>query len=208
MWETAIHQVKCTHVKHEKNINESRRENVQNERKLRRKTKVTAQRCWYTQCTWIYMIWIMFKIKFLSDMSDVFILYLHNNIYDIKESQQFPQKYAGKLINSVEKPFFSFCTQVRYIRQKKSSVDFYSVFPFWTSKTPHTRYFHFLFRSRNFLKWNYKNIRIFVSTLVHTLCFVHPFPNRMKYKENVQKFLVQHFYGFSFWVPWKRFSFR
>lgn len=40
------------------------------------------------------------KSFFLSDMSDVFTLYLHNNIFIChQESQQFPRKiYAGKLV--------------------------------------------------------------------------------------------------------------
>lgn len=113
-----------------------------------------------TYRAWIYMIWIMFKIKFLSDMSDVFILYVHNNVYKyiIKHRNSFPQKYAGKLINCSSKAhiFFlhCFCTQVRYIRQKKSSVDFYSVFPFRTSKNAtHTLLpLSVSVYSRNFLK--------------------------------------------------------
>lgn len=92
------------------------------------------------------MIWIMFKIKFFHRICRTYLLYIYAfitmyvHVYYPEESQQFPQKYAGKLINSVEKPVFfhSFYTQVRYIRQKKSSVDFYSVFPFLEHLKLHT----------------------------------------------------------------------
>lgn len=97
MWETAIHQVKCTHVKHEKNINESRRENVQNERKLRRKTKVTAQRWLYTMYMDLYDLDNVQNKVFVGYMSDVFILYLHNNIYDSKNRNSFHKNMQENL---------------------------------------------------------------------------------------------------------------
>lgn len=146
MWETAIHQVKCTHVKHEKNINESRRENVQNERKLRREKQRWQHKTFAlysrTQCIRTQDLYDLDNVQnkvFLSDTSDVFILYLQNDIFYCvhhQESQQFPRRNICRKTYRFRwktDRFFLFCFLYsgKIYPVKKSSVDFYSVFPFW-----------------------------------------------------------------------------
>lgn len=143
MWETAIHQVKCTHVKHEKNINESRRENVQNERKIEEKNKGDSNNVATILYSRIYNNHGYMDLYDLDNVQNkVFVGYV-GRIYFIsffiihstltcsvyiyifnKESQQFPAKICRKTYKFRRKAilsffFFFFCTQVRYIRQKE-----------------------------------------------------------------------------------------
>lgn len=95
--------VHCTHVKHEKNINESRRENIQNERKLRRKTKVTAQHssiiieCTYVPCMDLYDLDNVQNKVFVGYVGRIYFICSQQCIQiHYQASQQFPAKICRK----------------------------------------------------------------------------------------------------------------